>query len=382
MTSGQPTEPEPEQNPDADGEDQSADQPQRGLTIGELTGRTYSSGEETGLRGIPGSVGAALAAQEALRKAGLADSPAQRLARVLGANRQALGLPSEVGRLVGGGAAKAVADMLRRQNSVGEPWSRQQAAFLSRVDLRPLLPGAALFRSEAFRLAAFTGWDSLNERLQQFEPENWRGEGLDHVEMLTVMEEGIPLVWTPGPEVIRALVAEEDPAARRKVLEQHAAAVTSHCRAVLDDIERDDLARQVEHLNNCLDLLASGPTAPAQALAANVWDTTLRAIVRADPSLQANKGYFTYPAVTSKLPKATMETTLGRFRAYCINTCVHVACTTYFGPPVPEHYSRHATSHATGLTQYTLANALTAVMLVVGLLRELEETGRPITAAD
>jgi hypothetical protein len=139
-----------------------------------------------------------------------------------------------------------------------------------------------------------------------------------------------------------------------------------------------DVATQVGYLNSCLDLLESGPKEPAQALAASVWDTVLRAMVRADPTLQNTRGGFSYGVVTKRMPKAARETTVGQFRAYCIHTCVHVACAEYFGPPVPEQYSRHATSHAAGPTQYTLANALTAAMLAVALLRELEETQRPI----
>jgi hypothetical protein len=48
---------------------------------------------------------------------------------------------------------------------------------------------------------------------------------------------------------------------------------------------------------------------------------------------------------------------------------------------VPEEYNRHATAHAAGPTQITLPNALTAVMLAVGLVRELEETQLPLSPA-
>ncbi|WP_217575924.1 hypothetical protein [Streptomyces sp. GbtcB7] len=253
---------------------------------------------------------------------------------------------------------------------------------LSGLDLTHLMPGAGLARHEAFRLAQSGLLERLADEVRDLDPENWRGERLGRTAMLKVMEEGIPLVWTPPADVIRALLDEPDSAARRKVLEKHAGRVVDHCRTVLEDIEREDVSAQVGYLNSCLDLLESGPHEPAQALAASVWDTVLRAMVRADPVLQNKWGGFSYGAVTSSMPKATRETTLGQFRAYCIHTCVHAACAEYYGPPVPGHYSRHATSHATGPTQYTLANALTAVMLAVALLRELEETRRPITQAE
>ncbi|MFF3843448.1 hypothetical protein [Streptomyces sp. NPDC001930] len=40
--------------------------------------------------------------------------------------------------------------------------------------------------------------------------------------------------------------------------------------------------------------------------------------------------------------------------------------------PVPASFSRHATTHATGQTQYTSVNATIALMLAVSLLRGLE----------
>jgi hypothetical protein len=301
------------------------------------------------------------------RRAGIFDSAAERLTR---SSRQ-----------LGSGIATSAftstgLDKLWKQSALNQ-------LELHSLDLRPLLPGVALGRSEAFDLASRASFfDRLTVGFQRLDPANWRGEDLDRVAMLEVMEAGIPLVWTPGADVIRALTDEKDPAARRNILAEHAAAVISQSRTVLRDVTREDLAAQIGYLDNCLDLLGTGPIAPAQALAANVWDTTLRAIVRADPALQTARGTFMYGKVKEGLPKASMETVIGQFRAYCINTSVHTASVDYYGPPVPEQLSRHATSHATGTTQYTLANALTAVMMAVGLLRELQETMRPIKTAD
>ncbi|WP_157857469.1 hypothetical protein [Streptomyces yerevanensis] len=102
-------------------------------------------------------------------------------------------------------------------------------------------------------------------------------------------------------------------------------------------------------------------------------------MVRADPTLQNNQGGFNFKVLAAQLPKATPDTLVGQFRAYCINTSIHKAYEPYFGPPVPKEYNRHATSHAAGPTQITPANALAAVMLAVGLVRELEETQRPLS---
>ncbi|MET7605930.1 hypothetical protein ABZS96_26135 [Streptomyces avermitilis] len=248
---------------------------------------------------------------------------------------------------------------------------------LGNLDLRNLMPGGALSRNEAFKLATSTVW----ERLQGLDPENWRADQLNRLDMLTVMEEGIPLVWTPSADVIRDLLDAPDAPARRKVLEQQVAAIVDHCRTVLSNVGRSDLTAQVDFLNDCLDSISSGKYAAAQALASSVLDTVLRAMVRADPSLQGRRGQFDFKSLAAQLPKASRDTVVGQFRAYCIHTSIHKAYEQYFGPPVPEEYNRHATAHAAGPTQITLANGLAAVMLAVGMVRELEETQRPLNPA-
>ncbi|MEU5838682.1 hypothetical protein ABZ820_34165 [Streptomyces diacarni] len=92
------------------------------------------------------------------------------------------------------------------------------------LDLRNLAPGFPLAASGALNVAkSLNGpWEKFSSQLEGLFPENWRGEKLDHVAMLQVMEDGIPLAWVPGADVIRALIAEDDRAARRAALEEHA----------------------------------------------------------------------------------------------------------------------------------------------------------------
>jgi hypothetical protein len=251
------------------------------------------------------------------------------------------------------------------------------ATALNNLDLRYLMPGGVLSRNEAFRLAGSTLW----ENVQDVDPENWRGERLRRLDMLAVLEEGIPLVWIPSADVIRELLDALDAPARRKVLERQAPTVAEDCRTVLTDVVRTDLASEVGFLHDCLDSIDNGTYPAAQVLASSILDTLLRAMVRANPHLQNNKGGFTFSILAAQLPKATPDTQVGQFRAYCVNTGIHKAYEPYFGPPVPEGYNRHATAHAAGPTQITLPNALTAVMLAVGLVRELEETQLPLSPA-
>lgn len=259
-----------------------------------------------------------------------------------------------------------------------EQWLPETSRLMTGIDLRHLAPGLSLSRNAAFEVAGSRLWDTL----QRFDPANWRNQQLNRIDMLALMEEGIPLVWTPSADVIRALLDAPTAAERRAVLEQLAETVVDDCREVLADVDRDDLKPEVGYLSDCLDSLGKRKYPGAQALASTVLDTVLRAMVRADASLQNNRGHFEFKVLAASLPKATQDTVVGKFRAYCLHTSIHTAYEPYFGPPVHEAYNRHATAHGAGPTQITLANALAAVMLAIGLLRELEETQRPIIRAD
>ncbi|MFD8260208.1 hypothetical protein ACFV19_15015 [Streptomyces griseoluteus] len=361
-----PAAPDGQQAPGADQENDKKEPPrQRRNTIRELS----EEFEKATGRPAPGIATPGIyAATEALRQ--VLDSPSQRLLRDSLAARLSPSLTTFASALDGLGLDESLAARL-------SPSLTTFASALDGLDLRHLMPGGALSRNEAFRLAGSTLW----ERLQAVDPENWRGERLRRLYMLAVMEEGIPLVWTPSADVIRELLEAPDAPTRRKVLERQAPAVVEDCRTVLTDVARTDLASELDFLHDCLDSIGTGKYAAAQVLASSVLDTILRAMVRADPRLQNNKGGFTFNILAAQMPKATPDTLVGQFRAYCIHTSIHKAYEQYFGPPVPEEYNRHATAHAAGPTQITLANALAAVMLAVGLVRELEETQRPLSPA-
>ncbi|MEV5998901.1 hypothetical protein AB0M25_06350 [Streptomyces griseomycini] len=385
-----PAEPDGQQAPGADQENDEKEPPRRRRnTIRELS----EEFEKATGRPAPGiATPGVYAATEALRQ--VLDSPSQRLLRDSLAARLSPGLTTFASALDDLGFGDSLAarlspglttfasalDDLGFDDSLAarlSPGLTTFASALDDLDLRHLMPGGALSRNEAFRLAGSTLW----ERLQAVDPENWRGERLGRPDMLAVMEEGIPLVWTPSADVIRELLDAPDAPTRRKVLERQAPAVVEDCRTVLTDVARTDLASEVDFLHDCLDSIGNGKYAAAQVLASSVLDTILRAMVRADPRLQNNKGGFTFNILAAQLPKATRDTLVGQFRAYCIHTSIHKAYEQYFGPPVPEEYNRHATAHAAGPTQITLANALAAVMLAVGLVREMEETQRPLSPA-
>ncbi|MGW3875981.1 hypothetical protein ACWD95_43635, partial [Streptomyces sp. NPDC005069] len=95
-----------------------------------------------------------------------------------------------------------------------------------------------------------------------------------------------------------------------------------------------------------------------------------------DNLLQGKQGRFdSYKRVASRLPQVDPdESTILEFRQACVLAPFVSACEDFWAPdPVPASFNRHATVHAAGPTQYTEANALTAIMLAVSVLRELQE---------
>lgn len=187
------------------------------------------------------------------------------------------------------------------------------------------------------------------------------------------MRGGIPLTWVPPADVIRALVAAPDGPARAIVLEANRDAIVGSCRQVLTEVASPDLQHQVRLLEECVDMMDSGRHQGAQALAASVWDTVCRGVWRAEPHLNGGKRW-NYKEVDARLPDIDDDDTVIEFRqAYLFAPFVNACDSFWDNDPVPTTFNRHANVHAAGPTQYTVANALTALMLAVSLVRELEE---------
>ncbi|MFF5505819.1 hypothetical protein [Streptomyces roseolus] len=205
-------------------------------------------------------------------------------------------------------------------------------------------------------------------------PGNWRPlTSLNLTAMTKVIEEGVPLAWVPPHDVILALVAAPDAVTRAGVLDANRTSIVDCCHQVLAEIARPDLQDQKRLLEEAA-VLADGNTySAAQALAASVWDTVYRGVWRAEPTFQSGPR-FRYDQVIAKLPPIDIDAAVIEFRQACVFGPFTKACENFFDTsPVPTAYNRHATAHAAGATQYTPANALTALMLAVSLLRELEE---------
>jgi hypothetical protein len=192
-----------------------------------------------------------------------------------------------------------------------------------------------------------------------------------------MQDEGIPLAWVPRAEIVVDLTAAPDAGTRDTILVARMPEIVEDCRQRLAEVLEADL----QHLNGLAGdalraLEQANPTA-AQALAANVFDTLLRDVRHRGRLFAGSTGRFKYQHVTSGITPVSDETLVGVYRVTCVLTPVLKALAefNFETDPVPGRFTRHATAHRAGTTQYTPANAVIAIMLATSLLREAQESG-------
>ncbi|MGX5397215.1 hypothetical protein ACWLMY_35850 [Streptomyces anulatus] len=214
------------------------------------------------------------------------------------------------------------------------------------------------------------------ERLNAMMPENWRGQHLDSRDMVRLMQEGVPLAWVPPADVIRQLLAADGAPSRSKVIDDCQPEILASCREALARVTDERLAAQRELLEECARAIENGMFSSAQALAANVWDTLMRGKAFANPDLLTSKSTWSYGHIKRNVPsvEAEEDATIGEFRRAAIFLPLPKTLEDFWNPqPVPPSFNRHATAHATGSVQYTTSNAMTALMLAVSVLREIDD---------
>ncbi|MFF2331699.1 MULTISPECIES: hypothetical protein [unclassified Streptomyces] len=214
------------------------------------------------------------------------------------------------------------------------------------------------------------------ERLNTMMPENWQGQRLDYRDMVRLMQEGVPLAWVPPADVIRLLLSADDASSRSKVIDDCRPEILISCREALSAVTDERLTAQRELLEECARAIENGTFSSAQALAANVWDNLMRGIAFANPDLLTSDGRWSYGHIKRSAPsvEAEEDATIGEFRRAAIFLPLPKTLEQFFHPkPVPRSFNRHATAHATGTAQYTVPNAMTALMLAVSVLREIDD---------
>jgi hypothetical protein len=214
-------------------------------------------------------------------------------------------------------------------------------------------------------------------------PPNWQevpGEDVDDLAdkaIAIIQGEGIPLVWVPRPETVRALVGATNADARDTILLASRDDISDDCTGVLTEITDAELMPLADLGAQALAALRDGHAAPAQALATNVFDTLLRDMGRRGVIFGGPLGYFKYDKVRKRIEPVSDETLISQYRAACVLAAAVPALQNYEpADPAPVRFVRHATAHRAGPEQYTPVNAIVAVMLMASMLREAQASGR------
>lgn len=201
------------------------------------------------------------------------------------------------------------------------------------------------------------------EALKSALPANWRE--LTSQEMVDVVDlmrtEGLNLAWAPRPEILRQLIAANGHEARCEILLEHREEVVADVEQVLGEVKRSDLDAIVAAVLEAIETYRDGHPAPAQTYASAVLGEILHSALgyeafgeakrefrEKDPLHDVSYAVFPFYAVGHALAR-----TLDRFK------------------DAGEGFNRNLTQHRIG-TPHTEPNLLMVLLLLAGLLREVE----------
>lgn len=192
-------------------------------------------------------------------------------------------------------------------------------------------------------------------------PPNWPDDAAlsDVVEL--VRETGWSLTYVPRSEVITQLL-QAQPDDRPKVLIAHAEDVVADCRECLAQLTDKETTYLVDALCQALDAFEAGLMVPAQAAVVSVLGDVIN-----------RASGLTFSAAARRWAQDPEDVPMPQLRFWLITCTVPRALDNFNchnGDPVPDRFNRHASVHTVDPRQFTRLNALVALLLAVGLVRE------------
>jgi hypothetical protein len=201
-------------------------------------------------------------------------------------------------------------------------------------------------------------------------PPNWRHLRPAEVDAVigVMARTGLGLVWVPRAEVVSEILQAADDEARLAVLLGHEKNVLDDLEKALAEVMAVQLADGQRAVGEALQSYRAGQRWSAQALAAAVLTT----LVEGQLGFRMNelrREFKSFDPMEGTGPLADL-----RLLALIVAMANRVL-SRFLRPtdPIPATFNRHASLHAVSSTQYTLENALRALMLATSLLRELQE---------
>lgn len=233
--------------------------------------------------------------------------------------------------------------------------------------VQPMFDNAtAELRASVDRLLAGVDWQQIRETLDRAVrgvfPVNWEVLTIDEVARAIDLgaEDGINVVWVPSAPVIRDLIAAPDRRARAIVLEHRRHEILADVAATLGQVRHPALARNVELASEARAAMQEDRDAASQALASAVLSGVVTENFGHRYFRDAREAWEAMSPSESELPLLRLATVLSAFARALQHT-----------DDAPPGFNRHATLHG-HTSQFTAANAMAALMLVTGVLRELD----------
>jgi hypothetical protein len=205
------------------------------------------------------------------------------------------------------------------------------------------------------------------ESYKRWIPPNW-SDDVDYDVLESILnEDGLPTVWVPSAAVLDAMVSADSRAERVLILLDHADALLDDGRVLLNEVTHDGFSAQIPLAVAVLDAWAAGHHAPAQALAVAVTEHAVTRLIAEDRSYRD-------VAQDVRLNIDYVPVTELRLRAALAPLAVFYAPRWVAdGEPGDTPLSRHLTVHQADAAHYTIGNALVAVLLMVSILRSLQD---------
>jgi len=212
-------------------------------------------------------------------------------------------------------------------------------------------------------------------------PPNWQTPevefpGLSELEELQ-LKEGIPLAWVPPNHVLRRVLQAKSATSRRRIIAAEASAILSACMKELRRLTSQETTEWRRSAVEAARVMKSGHWRAGQALSAIALDTAADTFVRSsfsDATRHLRDGKPNPPGSSPLTAPSWDEVDYPR--ALLVLHSLYGAFHTYRaknGEPLPRQFTRHGTVHSMGGTQYSKANALIALMHLVGLLCLIED---------
>lgn len=229
-------------------------------------------------------------------------------------------------------------------------------------------------------------WARLEEAQQEaFRdslPPNWKSPDIEFPDLEVLerlqLEEGLPLAWVPPNEVLAQLLSCKTAAARRKVIARGSAHIVAACRRELRRLRSAETREWRSSAREAADAMDASHWRAGQALAAIALDTATDRFVRSSYAHATRHGTRGRPGS----PPGTSDQSLPTWfdvdypRGLLVLHSLYGAFSTYDlknNDPVPVNFTRHGTVHSLNRRQYSKANALIALMHLVGLLCLIED---------